>query len=81
MEEIREILMAIQFSAMSWVIVTMLTSLLHYFNIHTLDRFICLKCTSFWFTLIITQNIFIAAVASFISFLIDKYLNSDTTTL
>lgn len=81
MEEIRELFLAIQFSAMNWVVISMLTSMLHYFKIYKLDRFICLKCFTFWSTLIFTQNILIAAVSSFLSFLVDKFLLNSSTKL
>lgn len=81
MEEIRELFLAIQFSAMNWVVISMLTSMLHYLKIYKLDRFICLKCFTFWSTLIFTQNILIAAVASFLSFLVDKFLLNSSTKL
>ena len=34
----------------------------------------CLKCVSFWMTLFITQNIFLASAMAFISFWYDKII-------
>ena len=34
----------------------------------------CLKCTSFWLTLIYTQNIVLASGMAFISFFYDKFI-------
>ena len=34
----------------------------------------CLKCVSFWATLIITQNIILASLMAFISFWYDKWI-------
>ena len=34
----------------------------------------CLKCTSFWITLIYTQNIVFASGMAFISFFYDKFI-------
>jgi len=56
-----------------WVIITMLTSILHYFNIHKLDKYLCFKCITFWSILIFTQDIYTASVCAFIMYLFDKY--------
>lgn len=41
----------------------------------------CWKCCTFWFALIISGNIVIAAFASMLAYLIDKWVNSLKTYL
>ncbi|CAA6810311.1 MAG: Unknown protein [uncultured Sulfurovum sp.] len=66
------IIKSIQYTAVWWVIITMITSLINKYDYHKFDRFLCIKCISFWGTLILTQNVFIAAVASLLAYWIDK---------
>lgn len=46
-----------------------------------LELFICLKCNTFWVTLILTQDFYMATIASFIGYLIDKHLINTPTPL
>jgi len=68
------IIESLEFSCLNWVVVTLISTTLHRINIHKLDVFLCLKCITFWSTLILTQNIFTAAVAALLSYIIDTYI-------
>ena len=46
-----------------------------------LQKFICLKCNFFWIALIITFNIYTAAVISLFGMILDLYINSKNTQL
>ena len=81
MEGINEIIKSLQYAALGWVVIMMLTSILHKYKYHKLDRYLCLKCITFWLTLAISQSILIAAVASLLAHLMDKYINNTTTIL
>lgn len=35
----------------------------------------CLKCTTFWLSLLITNNIYLAAISFIIAFIYDRYLS------
>jgi len=47
------------------------------FNIWKLLKLIvtCMKCLSFWITLVVTQDIFIASATSWLAWQFDKHLN------
>ena len=68
------VIIAFGYSSVVWTIITMLSSMLHKYNVDIFDKLLCIKCITFWTTLIITQNIFIAAVASFGAYIIDAYI-------
>ena len=41
----------------------------------------CIKCNSFWLTLIFSQDFFLATQISLLAYLLDKYLLNKTFTL
>lgn len=51
-------------------------SLLDFFKIdeEKYNKFMCLKCFTFWITLIFTLNPFTAAIASLIAYILDKFI-------
>lgn len=46
-----------------------------------LDLMSCLKCNSFWVTLMYTQDIWMASAAGVVGFLVDKYILFSPTKL
>jgi len=77
MESLNEIFNSIQWAALIWVALMMFTSVLHKYGYHKLDKYLCLKCITFWVTLIFSHNVFIAALASLIAYLIDKHISNN----
>ena len=69
-----ELLLSIKFAATCWVIVTMLTSVLDKFKISRFDKYLCIKCITFWSTLAVTQSLFVAAIASLIAYIISVHI-------
>lgn len=59
--------LAILWGAVCWAILSMIQS-----QIKRLPNWWCMKCLSFWITLIITFNPLIAAGASLLVYFIDK---------
>ncbi len=70
----------IKMSALSWVITQWLQLIIIRF-IPILIKMICFKCIFFWLTLIITQDIYMAAVTSFMGYILDLKLTTSKTTL
>jgi len=63
----------IGWTCLNWVIYqwwSLIINLLKY----DLSRLMCPKCFSFWLTLILTYNPFLAAIVSFNMYIIDLYL-------
>lgn len=59
-----------------YIIYQMIIELSHNFNLKfILTRYKCLKCISFWITLICTLNPFIAAYVSFGAQILDKLID------
>ena len=73
--------LGILFGCFACVIVTMLTSILHKFDIHKFDKYLCKKCICFWLTLALTLNPLVASVAALFIYFVDKYDNNKETTL
>lgn len=73
------ILLSIKYTLLMWVVINMTHTLLSKYQPELL-KYYCPKCWSFWLTLIITLNPFLAAAVAFNNYLIDKYL-TDTKTL
>ncbi len=46
-----------------------------------LDLMACIKCNVFWITLITTQDIWWASVASMVAYLVDKFIINASTNL
>jgi len=46
-----------------------------------IQKYLCLKCITFWGTLIITLNPITAAIAALIAMLVDTYQNNTNITL
>jgi len=77
MEEL--LLQALIYFACTWVFFSQAVSQLHKVNFHKLDKFLCLKCTVFFATWILTGfNLPVAAVAALMAHILDNKLN-DTT--
>lgn len=74
MEDLITIIGGVTFT---WVIISYLRIILDFFEYNKLDRFLCLKCLTFWLLLIYTFNPFIAAIGSFVGYLVDKYILGD----
>jgi len=68
------IIEALKWMALSWVIVSWISFLFEKFIEPKYFFLLCLKCITFWTTLIFTQDPFIAAIASLIAYLFDSHL-------
>lgn len=70
------------FVAIVWVFINILSSILEYFKIdEKYFKILCLKCFTFWITLLFTLNPFTAAIAALLAYLLDKFLLQKETTL
>lgn len=70
-----ELYIAFKFSALCWVIITMIMELFSNQLVklpNFIQRFICLKCITFWITLIFTQSIWIASISALINYIIEN---------
>jgi hypothetical protein len=73
------IITSLKFAALVWVMFTIITDVFRK-EISKLpnwtQRFICLKCITFWSILIATGNIYIAALSSLINYIIENTIKT-----
>lgn len=65
---------ALGWFALSWVLHSQIMFLKQKFDIKKFDT-ICLKCFTFWFSLI-SLNIFVAAIAALMAYFFDNYFSN-----
>ena len=70
---------AIACMALMWVIVSWTRALVP--PTAKIQKYLCLKCITFWATLIMTFNPVTAAMAALIAAIVDNYLNNTKITL
>jgi hypothetical protein len=69
------LLQALTYSAIIWVAVSLTKRVLEYFRLFSLSNVICLKCVTFYLTLLLTFNLQVAAVSALMAAIIDNYVN------
>lgn len=57
-----------------WVLTNFINIILTYFKLEKYEKYLCLRCFSFWLVLLYTLDPFVAATCSLMAYLLDKFL-------